>query len=277
MNRRRNQFVRKPLAVFVSKPLALAALTLLASGALMQAASAQEAAPARPEAGKLEEMIVTGTKRDVSQQEAPLAVTAITGESLESTFSTDLRTLGTMAPNVVLTNQTGFNAIAGGIRGTGSISILTTQDASVGISVDDFALNHVQAQFVELFDIDQIEIYRGPQGTLFGKNSTGGAIQITTKRPNMDEFDATVALNYGAIKGNEQRKVKAAFDVPLIPGELAFRFAGVYDSGKGFYTNSKPASDFPNNIPLFAAFGLNPVNAPLPPELNTRTTGPTKA
>ena len=248
-------------------------MTVLASTALVQAVSAQEAAPAKQEAGKLEEIIVTGTKRDVSQQEAPLAVTAITGESLEATFSTDLRTLGSMAPNVVLTNQTGFNAIAGGIRGTGSISILTTQDASVGISIDDFALNHVQAQFVELFDIDQIEIYRGPQGTLFGKNSTGGAIQITTKRPNMDEFESTVALTYGSIKGNEQRKVKAAFDLPLIPGELAFRFAGVYDSSEGFYTNSKKASDFPNNIPLFAAFGLNPINAPLPPELNTGTSG----
>ena len=265
MNRRRNQFVRKPLR--------LAVIAVLASSALAQSVSAQEAAPAKQEAGKLEEIIVTGTKRDVSQQEAPLAVTAITGESIEGTFSTDLRTLGTMAPNVVLTNQTGFNAIAGGIRGTGSISILTTQDASVGISIDDFALNHVQAQFVELFDIDQIEIYRGPQGTLFGKNSTGGAIQITTKRPNMDEFESTVALNYGSIKGNEQRKVKASFDVPIIPGELAFRFAGVYDSGEGFYTNSKSASDFPRRIPLYAAFGLNAANPPLPPELNTRTSG----
>ena len=251
---------------------AIASAVLLATGALQQA-NAQEAAPAAREEGKLEEMVVTGTKRDVSQQEAPLAVTAITGESLEAKFSTDLRTIGTMAPNVVLTNQTGFNAIAGGIRGTGSISILTTQDASVGISIDDFALNHVQAQFVELFDIDQIEVYRGPQGTLFGKNSTGGAIVITSRRPDMNEFGANISVGLGDIDGNEQRKFKAAFDVPLIPGELSFRFAGTYDSSEGFYRNSKPASDFPNRIPLFAAFGLPSVNPPLPPELNTNNVG----
>ena len=70
------------------------------------------------------------------------------------------------APNVTLTPQNGFNAIAGGMRGTGFISILVTKDPSVGITVDDFAFNHVQSQFIEVFDIEQVEIFRGPQGTL---------------------------------------------------------------------------------------------------------------
>ena len=222
----------------------------------------------------LEEIVVTGTKRDVKQQDAPVAVSTVTALDIERTFSTDLRTVSTLAPNVTFTNQTGFNAIAGGIRGTGSISILTTQDPSVGISVDEFALSHVQAQFVELFDIEQIEVYRGPQGTLFGKNSDGGAILITTKRPNLQEFGATVGLTYGRVgRGNEVRKVKAAFDVPFIPGELSFRFAGVYDNAEGYYRNSKAAANFPKHVPIFGFVGLPVDNPPLPPELNTRTVG----
>ena len=236
------------------------------------------AAAAKPAAGQkrvLEEIVVTGTKREVNQQDAPVAVSTVTAIDIERTFSSDLRTVGTLAPNVTLTNQTGFNAIAGGIRGTGSISILTTQDPSVGISVDEFALSHVQAQFVELFDVEQIEVYRGPQGTLFGKNSDGGAILITTRRPQLDQFDATIGLTYGRIgRGNEVRKVKAAFDVPLIPGELGFRFAGVYDNAEGYYRNSKAAANFPRRIPIYAFFpGLTADNPKLPPELNTRTAG----
>ena len=100
----------------------------------------------------------------------------------------DITALSEFAPNVNLTPQNGFNAIAGGMRGTGFISILVTKDPSVGVSVDEFAFNHVQSQFVELFDIEQIELFRGPQGTLFGKNTTGGAIAITTKKPVLGEF-----------------------------------------------------------------------------------------
>ncbi|MEM7003065.1 MAG: TonB-dependent receptor plug domain-containing protein, partial [Pseudomonadota bacterium] len=118
----------------------------------------------------LEEVIVTGTKRAVSQQDTPIAISTLTADDIAKTFGNDIRAVGDLSPNVNLTLQTGFNAVAGGIRGTGTISILTTQDPSVGIVVDEFALNHVQTQFVELFDLEQVEVYRGPQGTLFGKN-----------------------------------------------------------------------------------------------------------
>ena len=131
----------------------------------------------------IEEIVVTGTKREVSQQDLGMAVTAITSKQIENTFQHDLTALSEFAPNVNLTPQNGFNAVAGGMRGTGFISILVTKDPSVGVSVDEFAFNHVQSQFVELFDVEQIELFRGPQGTLFGKNTTGGAVAITTKKP----------------------------------------------------------------------------------------------
>ena len=147
----------------------------------------------------LEEIIVTGTKRSASQQDTPIAISTITANDIAKTYGNDIRAVGDLSPNVNLTLQTGFNALAGGIRGTGTISILTTQDPSVGLLIDEFALNHVQTQFVELFDLEQVEIYRGPQGTLFGKNSTGGTIAITSKRPDLDNYGSTGAAVHGRL------------------------------------------------------------------------------
>ena len=141
----------------------------------------------------IEEIVVTGTKREASQLDLGVAVTTLTAQQIENTFTANVTALTELAPNVTLTQQTGFNAIAGGIRGTGNISILVTTDPSVGLTVDDFAINHIQSQFVELFDVEQIEVFRGPQGTLFGKNTTSGAINIQTKKPIMNEFSGSIS------------------------------------------------------------------------------------
>ena len=222
----------------------------------------------------LEEIIVTGTKRAISQQDTPIAVSTLTSDQISKTFGNDIRAVSDLSPNVNLTLQTGFNALAGGIRGTGSISILTTQDPSVGLLIDGFALNHVQSQFVELFDLAQVEIYRGPQGTLFGKNSTGGVIAITSKRPDMDEFGGEVKVSMGSYPGvnndSDNYKIQVGFDVPLIPGELAFRFAGSQTQEDGFYTNDKDTATFPNS-PFYGLFGITPDQ--LPPELSQVTKG----
>ena len=222
---------------------------------------------------QLEEIVVTGTKRAVAQQDTPIAISTLTAADIEKTFGNDIRALADLSPNVTLTNQTGFNALAGGIRGTGTISILTTQDPSVGLLVDEFSLNHVQSQFVELFDLEQVEIYRGPQGTLFGKNSTGGVIAITSKRPDLQEFGGTLKVGAGAYDGGaDTQKLQVAADIPLIEGKLGFRFAGSYTDEDGYYTNDKDTAVFPN-APIYGAFGLDPSVTPLPPELNLSTRG----
>jgi iron complex outermembrane receptor protein len=225
----------------------------------------------RASGGYLEEIIVTGTKRAASQQDTPIAISTITATQIAKTFGNDIRAIGDLSPNVNLTQQTGFNAVAGGIRGTGSISILTTQDPSVGILIDEFALNHVQTQFVELFDLEQVEVYRGPQGTLFGKNSTGGTIAITSKRPNLDEFGGTAKVTVGGYDGgSDNYKGQLGIDVPLIEGKLGFRFAGSITDEEGFYTNDKDTATFPNS-PYNALFGLT--GADLDPRLSQVTTG----
>ena len=234
-------------------------------------AGTQATAAEDTQAGVLEEIIVTGTKRDASQQDTPIAISTITANDIARTFGNDIRAVGDLSPNVNLTLQTGFNALAGGIRGTGTISILTTQDPSVGILIDEFALNHVQTQFVELFDLQQVEIYRGPQGTLFGKNSTGGTIAITSRRPDLDQMGGTATVSFGGYDGgSDNYKAQVGLDIPIVEGRLGFRFAGSLTDEQGYYTNDKDTATFPNS-PLHAATGITPDM--LPPELSLVTTG----
>ena len=194
----------------------------------------------------IEEIVVTGTKRDIGQQDAAVAVSALTEQSFRNTFANDVPSLGTLVPNLTLTTQPGFNAVSGGIRGTGSVSILVTEDPSVAFLVDDFGINHVQAQFIEMFDIEQIEVYRGPQGTLFGKNATGGVISVTTKKPVLDEWSGEFSALVGQYDWNEGsiNKFKLALNAPIVEGKLAMRVAAIWDKSQGFYTNSKPAGVF---------------------------------
>ena len=258
-----------------SRPQRLTGALTLTLAALLAWAGPSVAAAEEAQAGVLEEIIVTGTKRETSQQDTPLAVTTLTAQSIADTFVNDVRAVAELSPNVLLTLQPGFNALSGGIRGTGSTSILVMQDTSVGITIDDFVISSVQSQFVELFDVEQVEVYRGPQGTLFGKNSTGGVIAITSKRPNIDEMGGNVEVTYGqfdAYGGNTDiAKIAASADIPLIEGQLGLRFAGVYDTHEGFYRNDKDTATFPNQVPWFDVLGVS--GNPLPDLVNRKVQG----
>lgn len=251
---------------------ALRKLTIATCSAIAMIGSGMAIAEER----ELEEIVVTGTKRDTSMQDTPLAVTTLTEDAISKTFVNDIRAVADLTPNVLLSKQPGFNAIAGGIRGTGSTSILVTQDTSVGITIDDFAISSVQSQFVEMYDIDQVEVYRGPQGTLFGRNSTGGVIAINTKKPDLQEFGGDIEMTFGQFDGARTAdawKIAASMDLPIIEDKLALRFAGVSDQYEGWMTNGKPITQFPNSIPFYGLFGLPTENPPLPPELDTTARG----
>ena len=191
---------------------------------------------------ELEEIIVTGTKREVAQQDLGMSVSTLTETQIKNSFITDLTAVTELAPNVNILQQNGFNAVGGGIRGTGFISILVTKDPSVGVTVDDFAFNHVQSQFVELFDVDQVEVFRGPAGTLFGKNTTGGAISISTKKPVIGEFFGDAEAQVGQYDNNDGDiyKLSLGLNVPL-SDTMAARLAIIKDKTDGYYSNGKPA------------------------------------
>ena len=263
--------------------IVLAALlaTGVAQGAIAQdTAATPPPAPALAEPARegIEEIIVTGTKRQQVSQDVPIAITAISEAMIDSSFRTDVLALGEMTPGVALGQVAGFRAIAGGVRGTGQNSILVTQDSSVVLLVDEFALSNVQAQFVELFDVERVEIYRGPQGTLFGKSATGGAISIVTKRPELEQFSADFELQYGTFSGSDGpssstiKKYRAALNVPLTE-TLAIRLTGIVDRDEGYYTNDKNTATFPNSVPFYGLFGLPVTNPPFAPSFNTRAVG----
>ncbi|MCC5886779.1 MAG: TonB-dependent receptor [Gammaproteobacteria bacterium] len=235
---------------------------------------ASTGADGRPARG-LEEIVVTGTKRAGAQQDTPIAISTVTEEMLDRTFLTDITALSGLAPNVTLEQVAGFRALAGGIRGTGANQILVTSTTSTAVLVDEFGLSSVQSQFVDMFDVEQIEVYRGPQGTLFGKNATGGAIVITTKRPEFNEFFGSAQAQVGRydVNGGSINKIRGALNIPMIDDMLAARVSLIYDREDGYYRNGKPASSFPDVVPFYANFGIDPVNPPFPPGLDTTAQG----
>lgn len=184
----------------------------------------------------IEEVIVTATRRETSQQSTALSITTITPEQIEKRFMTDIRGVADLSPNVVMENVTGFNAASFAIRGTGTNDIITTIDTAIGVVIDGFALAHSQSQLLDSFDVESIEILRGPQGTLFGKNTTGGVVNVRTKRPIMDELNADFVARVGT-DGVQQSQV--AVNVPILDETLAARFVYSKSEHDGFYKNDK--------------------------------------
>lgn len=230
------------------KRIALGALSALFGFGLLPSAVAEEAG-----AGIIEEVVVTATRRATNQQSTALSITTVTAEQIEKRFMTDLRGVADMAPNVVMENVTGFNAAAFSIRGQGTNDIITTIDTATGVVIDGFVLVHSQSQLLDTFDLASIEILRGPQGTLFGKNTTGGVINVKTKRPVMNEFTTQIvgrAGNDGLGEG------KFAVNIPLIDDTLAARLMATYTTHDGFYKNDKISQVFGTSAQPETPLGL---------------------
>ncbi len=252
----------------------LAALTaaVVFLGFFNSNAYAQDASSEAELENTLEEVIVTGTKREISLQDIPMSISAITEKDLAKSPFNDVRALGTLAPGLVLSNPAGFNATGGGMRGTGVNIILVTQDAPVSFLVDEFPLSHVTSQFLNLFDVQQIEVFRGPQGTLFGKNTTGGVIAINSKKPILGEHSGEIEFAYGAYNSSSEfYSANAAINIPF-GDKVALRIAAIGDFSDGYYTDDKATSTFPDDVFLWTLFGI-PVGTPPPPEMDTTVTG----
>ncbi len=146
------------------------------------------------QAAVLEEVVVTAQKREQSLQEVPVSVSVLSDETLERRVITDTRSLAQAAPS--LNFQDGFAPAATNfnIRGIGSYIISASIQPSVSMVVDGVPLARSGEYVAELSDIERIEVLRGPQGTLFGRNSTGGAINVLTKRPS-DEFEGSFSVS----------------------------------------------------------------------------------
>lgn len=158
--------------------------------------SAQE--KLEPQTGGLGEIVVTAQKREENLQQTPLAISAITSDTIEKRGITDVSGLTSIAPNLVVgvTGAATANA-AIFIRGIGESDTVLTADSPVGIYVDGVVLGRTSGAIFDLVDLERIEVLRGPQGTLYGRNTTGGAVNLISKKPG-DAFAVEQTLSYGS-------------------------------------------------------------------------------
>ena len=170
------------ISIFRAALLASIAIPGLAVSApvLAQSAMADEG-----EGG--DEIIVTARRREENLQDVPIAVSAFSGEALEMRGAIDLTDIGNITPNTTLETSRGSNStLSAFIRGIGQQDPVSGFEPGVGIYLDDVYLNRPQAAVLDIYDVERIEVLRGPQGTLYGRNTIGGAVKYVTKRLPQD-------------------------------------------------------------------------------------------
>ncbi|PEQ10901.1 TonB-dependent receptor [Novosphingobium sp. PC22D] len=207
-------------------------------GLAPMAAHAQDAATSEPQAeeqqtGGLEEIIVTARKRAENLQETPVAITAMTGGMLEERQITNVAEVARFAPNVNISpvaNISGSSAsITSFIRGVGQTDFNITVDPGVGVYVDGVYVARSVGALLDMADISSVQVLRGPQGTLFGKNTIGGAIVVNSVEPQYD-FDMKLEAATGRFN---RADFKGMVNVPL-SDILAMRAVASYETRDGY-------------------------------------------
>ncbi|WP_293781737.1 TonB-dependent receptor [Sphingosinicella sp.] len=208
-------------------------VALLLSTAMAAPAFAQDAAT--EVSGGLEEIVVTAQKRSQNLQDVPVAVSAFTGDDLAARGVSETSDLMGTMPNLQVTTPYGKTQPNFSLRGISVANEFTASTASpVGVYVDEVYQSFRASHGQQLYDLDRVEVLRGPQGTLYGRNTTGGAISFFTKRPDLDGTDGYLTLGYG---NYDTKSAEAAFEATLIPDVLGIRFAGTRSKGDGFMFN----------------------------------------
>ncbi|MGR6330004.1 TonB-dependent receptor [Sphingomonas sp. XXL09] len=202
------------------------------------------------------DIIVTATRNETLASKTPIALTAITGDALLSAGITNPTTLGEQVPNLSIDRGNGLQIT---IRGVTSTDGTEKGDPSAAFMIDGIYIARPQTQEVSFFDVARVEVLRGPQGTLFGRNTTAGLINVITNHP-VDRFEASLDAAYG---NYDSRLLTGMINVP-VTGELAVRAAFNYDRRDSFIqAGPRVRSDldpFRNNVSgrLSAAWNSGP-------------------
>ncbi len=188
------------------------------------------AGPARAQV--LEEVMVSARKVTESLQETPVAVSVLSGDDLTARSIVQLKDVQGIAPNLTFF-PSGIMGESSGqvyIRGVGQFDYFVTADPGVGIYIDGVYLGRSLGSILDIVDVERIEVLRGPQGTLYGKNTVGGAINVITRKPG-DEFEGYLDLKTGSYS---RVNVRGGLSVPIVPGELDAKFAASTRNADGF-------------------------------------------
>jgi iron complex outermembrane receptor protein len=210
----------------------------LAAGGVLSALAVPSFAVDRPASApsdSLEEIVVTAQFRQEKLQNVPIAITALSSESMDSRNMTNLLDVANVAPNVTMfENSAAFGKTnAAFIRGIGQGDFnLAAGEPGVGIYIDDVYFSTTLGSAFDLFDLDRVEILRGPQGTLQGKNAIGGAINMISKKP-VGDGSGFVDVTLGDYS---RRDFRAAYDMAIVPDSLFLRVSVMEQYRSGYVT-----------------------------------------
>ena len=210
----------------------MAALALGASGAFAQEQTTQNQAASAPASGGLEEVVVTARYRQENLQQTPIAISAITTDDLKARDFTNSSDIAYTVPNASFrpAQQAFGNTQTAYIRGIGQNDFNFAFEPGVGIYVDDVYYPTTMSSQFDLLDLQEVQVLRGPQGTLFGRGSEGGAILYTSKKPTGD--------NGGFVEGTvgdfHRVDLRAGYDFTIVPDKLFARISGVSKKQDGY-------------------------------------------
>jgi len=222
------------------KILSLALASLIAGIASPSFAQDDGAVDQPSSSGGLDVIVVTATKRVESLQNVGVSVAAFSGEAIERTNPGDSNEILLKVPNLGINTNAGATNANIFLRGVGSTGISFNLQSGVGVYADEVALNSPVVNILQIYDLERIEVLRGPQNTLYGRNTTGGAINFISRKPEVGgPVNGFVTGTYGRFN---QADANAAFGAPL--GDFAaFRVALQYQTRDGIRTNLLTGAD----------------------------------
>lgn len=185
------------------------------------------------------EIVVTAQKRVESVQDVPIAVTALSMEDLTSQKIEGGPDIMRAVPNLTF-SKSNFNGYNLSIRGVGTKAVSTTSDPGVAIAFNNTGLIHNRFFEQEFFDLERIEVLRGPQGTLYGRNATGGVVNLIPAKPDLGRFEGSLKAEVG---NYNSRRILGVLNVPLVDDVLGIRVAGSMTSRSGYDFNATTGND----------------------------------
>lgn len=202
--------------------------------ALAAPAQAQDQIPPASEAETGGEIVITAQGRAQILQDVPIAVTAVTADAMQNSGATDIRQLNQLAPSL-LVSSTGSEANGSArIRGIGTVGDNPGLESSVAVFIDGVYRSRSGIGLNELGELERIEVLRGPQGTLFGRNASAGLINIVSKKPNLNEASGYAEATYG---NYDYVRLGGGLTGPIGDSGLGYRLDGVWVQRDGFYRN----------------------------------------
>ena len=209
------------------------------------AAPADDAAAPAGDATDADVIVVTATLRSENLQNVPIAVTAFNTATLEKAGVRDIRGLDQVSASFNLnSSQTESGGTTLRVRGVGTTGNNTGLESAVGIFLDGVYLSRPGIALGDLLDVSQVELLRGPQGTLFGRNTSAGALNIKTLKPNLNKFEGFANGTYG---NYNLVNLQGGVSAPLINGVLGLRLSGAYRNQDGFQHSTTGAESNDRN------------------------------